>query len=259
MPNVFISYRREDTVAHAGRLYDRLAGHFGIKHVFMDIDTIKPGEDFVEVLEATVGTCDVLIALIGCEWLFVADQQGKRRLDASEDLLRREIEIALKRGVRVIPVLVQGAAMPVADQLPESISTLARRHAFQLPDVGYHRAVDELIAAVESAPDKARAEDRTSLRQPRSNARRLHLPDSKLRRNFLLYRPPKAYGWLLRYWFLWCVVASPVLLLVALSMGVTGQMDIRDSIQLGIGGVAAVPIALWLRSVTIRLERKFDH
>ena len=87
MPEIFISYRREDAVAHAGRLYDRLAGHFGAKHVFMDIDTIKPGEDFVEVLEKTVGWCDVLIALIGKQWLGVLNESGRPRLAESRGLL----------------------------------------------------------------------------------------------------------------------------------------------------------------------------
>ena len=69
MPDIFISYRREETVAYAGRLHDRLAVHFGKDHVFMDIDTIKPGDDFVEVVEKTVAACDALIALVGKQWL----------------------------------------------------------------------------------------------------------------------------------------------------------------------------------------------
>jgi TIR domain len=76
MAGVFISYRREDSGPYAGRLYDRLQAHFGKEQVFMDIDTLKPGEDFVEVLENTVASCDVLVAVIGRKWLTVKIRSG---------------------------------------------------------------------------------------------------------------------------------------------------------------------------------------
>ena len=223
MPDIFISYRREDTVAHAGRLFDRLAAHFGKEHVFMDIDTIKPGEDFVEVLEKTVGECDTFIALVGRQWLFSADEHGRRRLDLSGDYLRREVEIALDRNIRIIPVLVQGALMPGPDELPQAISGLARRQAFHLPDLGFHCAVDELIAALESVsqrpktvgPGRLVAKRSGQPRTPDANTLRIHLPDSKIRRLFLLYRPPKVYGWLLRIYFIVACVSAPVFLLTS--------------------------------------------
>ena len=266
MPDIFISYRREDAVAHAGRLYDRLASHFGSNHVFMDIDTIKPGEDFVELLEKAVGSCDVLIALIGRHWALAVDENGRRRIDVPEDFLRREIEIALRHNVRVIPVLLQGAVMPSADELPEAISSLARRHAFNLPDAGFHRAVDELMTLVTSISTdvksprakKVQAESPGDVMTPRSGVVGFHLPDSKIRRMFLLYRPPKAYGWFLRFYFIWCVLAGPIFGIVSVSFGITGGLDSGDAVGLAIAAVAAVPLALALRSLTVRLERKFQ-
>ena len=109
MPRIFISYRRDDSAAHAGRLYDRLEGHFGQENVFMDVDAIQPGLDFVEVVQEAVGSCDALIAVIGKEWQRVVDGSGRRRLENPEDLVRLEIATALSRNIRVIPVLVQGA------------------------------------------------------------------------------------------------------------------------------------------------------
>jgi len=107
MSRIFISYRRDDSGGWAGRLYDRISQHFGRDHVFMDIDTIEPGLDFVEVIEQAVGSCDALLALIGRQWLTLTDDDGQRRLDNPEDFVRLEIAAALVRNIRVIPVLVQ--------------------------------------------------------------------------------------------------------------------------------------------------------
>jgi len=99
---VFINYRREDTRHAAGRLYDRLIQRFGEDQVFMDIDQIDPGEDFVEVINRKVGTCHVAIVAIGPHWLGATDDSGKRRLDDEEDFVRMEIVAALQRNIRVI-------------------------------------------------------------------------------------------------------------------------------------------------------------
>ena len=115
---IFMSYRREDTAYPAGWLYDRLARHFARGQVFKDIDSIELGDDFVEVITTAVGSCDVLLALIGDRWLTLTGQDGRRRLDNLDDFVRLEIEAALARDVRVIPILVEGARMPRADELP---------------------------------------------------------------------------------------------------------------------------------------------
>jgi hypothetical protein len=100
---IFISYRREDSLSVAGRLYDRLSARFHQNQIFMDIDTIDVGIDFVKAIEESVASCDVLIAVIGRHWLVRSDEQGRRRLDNPEDFVRIEIATALKRSIRVIP------------------------------------------------------------------------------------------------------------------------------------------------------------
>jgi len=109
---IFISYRRKDSSASAGRVYDRLTGRFPSNRIFMDVDNIAPGVDFVKAIEKSVGSCDVLISVVGKHWLTATDEDGNRRLDNANDFIRLEIATALKRGIRVIPVLVDGASMP---------------------------------------------------------------------------------------------------------------------------------------------------
>src|SRR5215472_5327650 len=124
---IFVSYRRQDSSHLAGRLYDRLADRFGEDQVFIDVDTIEPGVDFAEEIFRAVAACTVLLAVIGPGWLTAADEGGGRRLDDPDDIVRLEIEAALARGVRVIPILVEGAVMPRRQDLPDSLGGLARR------------------------------------------------------------------------------------------------------------------------------------
>ena len=129
---IFMSYRHDDTDYHAAWLYQLLAGHFSRKQIFKDINSIELGDDFVEVITTAVESCDVLLALIGGRWLTITDQKGRRRLDDPDDFVRLEIEAALARNVRVIPILVEGAQMPRSDELPASLAKLARRQALEL-------------------------------------------------------------------------------------------------------------------------------
>jgi LCCL domain-containing protein/TIR domain-containing protein len=149
MARIFISYRRADSGASAGRLHDRLREHFGRDNIFMDIDTIEPGLDFTEAIEQTVALCDVLIALIGRQWLTSTDAAGQRRLDDPEDFVRREIATALRRNIRVIPALIQDTAMPRAVDLPDDLQPLTRRNAVELSDTHFHRDTDQLIAVLD--------------------------------------------------------------------------------------------------------------
>lgn len=151
MPGIFISYRREDSAAYAGRLYDWLSQRFGKEAIFIDIDTIQPGEDFVEVVEQKVGACDALIALIGKNWLSCVDEEGKRRLDNPDDFVHLEIATALHRNVRVIPVLLDGARMPRGQELPEPLTKLVRRNALELSYTRFHQDVERLMEALEKA------------------------------------------------------------------------------------------------------------
>lgn len=145
---MFISYRREDSSGQAGRLYDSLSEHFGPRNVFMDLDTIQPGEDFVEVIDEALKNCDCVLVVIGPRWL-LAEREGQRRLDDPADYLRIEVEHSLARAPRVIPVLVQDADMPGSRDLPEAIRGLARRNAFDLSDSRWRLDVGRLIDALE--------------------------------------------------------------------------------------------------------------
>ena len=109
---MFISYRRADSDYPAGWLFERLAEYFGRARVFKDVDSLQPDDDFAEVITAAVSSCAAFVAVIGERWLTITDLHGRRRLDNPEDLVRLEIEAALTRSVRVIPVLVNGPACP---------------------------------------------------------------------------------------------------------------------------------------------------
>jgi len=115
----------------------------------MDVDSIGPGEDFINVIETAVGKCEILIAVIGRDWLTITDETGKRRLDNPEDFNRVEIAAALNRNIRVIPVLVQDAEMPRRDQLPEALAGLSRRNAIELSDARWKYDVDRLIKVIQ--------------------------------------------------------------------------------------------------------------
>jgi formylglycine-generating enzyme required for sulfatase activity len=147
-PKIFISYRRDDSAGYALHLFDSLSARFGRDRIFMDIEQIEPGADFVQAIEGAVGSCDVLVALIGRHWLTATDGTS-RRLDDPNDFIRLEIVSALNRNVRVIPVLVQGATMPGPQDLPEEMASFSRRNAFELSDRRWKHDVDQLIAALE--------------------------------------------------------------------------------------------------------------
>jgi hypothetical protein len=146
---VFISYRRQESSGPAGRLYDRLAARFGDDRVFMDVDTIALGVDFAEVISQAVSSCEVLLAVIGPRWLAATDEDGRRRLDDPDDLVRLEIAAALERDIRVIPVLVEGAQMPRRQQLPEALVGLARRNALSVRHESFRADADRLLAEID--------------------------------------------------------------------------------------------------------------
>jgi hypothetical protein len=146
---VFISYRRGDAASPAGRLFDRLVDRFGAGRVFEDVDSIEPGDDFAEVITATVESCAVLLAVIGPRWLAAAGQDGRRRLDDPADIVRLEIEAALVRGVQVIPVLVDGAQMPRPEQLPASLGGLAGRQALELSHAHFGSDIGRLMSVLD--------------------------------------------------------------------------------------------------------------
>lgn len=149
-PKVFISYRREETAGHAGRLYDAIGARFGERNVFMDVD-LAPGIDFVEQITEAVGACDALLVVMGPTWATTLDDRGHARLADPNDFVRLELETALRRpDVRVIPLLVAGARMPDPDDLPESVRTLARRNALALSDLRWRDDVRRLVSTLDA-------------------------------------------------------------------------------------------------------------
>lgn len=149
-PNIFISYRRDDSHFQAGFIHDRLTQKFGREAVFIDVDSIPIGVDFAEYLDLQVSQCQVFIAVIGPQWIDVVDSEGNRRLENENDFVRIEIESALKRDIPVIPLLLSPARMPSRPELPESMHGLVRRNGIQIrsgPD--FNRDMERLIVGID--------------------------------------------------------------------------------------------------------------
>jgi len=153
---IFINYRRDDSPGTAGRLHDRLAQTFKRNNLFMDVDHIPAGVDFVEHLHSQVAACDVFLAVIGPNWLNAKDDRGRRRFDNPDDFVTIEIAAALARNIRVIPVLVDGARTPKADRLPDSIKPLVRRNAVEVRNTQFGRDAEALANKVREALEVAR-------------------------------------------------------------------------------------------------------
>jgi hypothetical protein len=145
---VFISYRRDESSAYAGRVHDRLEREFGGDLLFMDVDNVPLGENFVRVLTEEVARCEVLLAVMGPKWANAHDTTGKRRLDNKSDFVRVEIGAALQRGIPVIPILLDGAKIPSLDQLPEDLKELALRNALDVRHGSFHADMDRLIKSL---------------------------------------------------------------------------------------------------------------
>lgn len=143
---VFISYRRNEAVAYAGRLYDRLAAHFGKERVFLDMENIRRGADFVEAITEAAKSCAVMIALISRQWVRAAGgEQGE-----DDDFVRLEIKTALRRKIPVLPITIQGASMPRPKELPDDLAPLARINDIPLSDdARWGRDVKDLIETLE--------------------------------------------------------------------------------------------------------------
>ena len=168
--SIFISYRRQETAANAGRLYDHLSERFGEDRVFMDIDSIAIGTDFTEAIAEAVSECDILLVLIGREWSTITDSAGRRRIDNPDDYVRVEIETALKRNIRTVPVLVDGAPLPRVDDLPASLRPLTRRQALELDYANFRSQITRLIAAVDEVIEPETTADDVMTERPAAAA-----------------------------------------------------------------------------------------
>lgn len=170
MPRIFISYRRGDSAVVAGRIFDRLQAHFGRSSVFMDVDSIPYGTDFRKHLTDAVSRCDVLLAIIGGDWLKV-EADGRRRLDQPNDFVRIEIKAALNLGIRIVPILVGQTMMPLEEHLPQELHDLAYRHAAQVdPDKDFHLYMDRIIKKLDQLLAQARTSATPSAASPTSES-----------------------------------------------------------------------------------------
>jgi TIR domain len=142
---VFISYRRADSAGYAGRVMDRLDRELGRDLVFMDVDAIPLGTNFSKVLHEEVAKCSVLLAVIGPNWLDVRDEHGNRRLDDPNDFVRIEIAAALQRNIPVIPILLDGARIPKADELPEDLKELSLRNGMEIHHASFQDDMTRLV------------------------------------------------------------------------------------------------------------------
>ena len=145
---IFMSYRRDDSAGHAGRLYDRLVARFGVDDVFLDLGAIRGGTDFVRAIENAIQGCEVLIAVIGPRWL-QPQPDGRRRIDNPGDLVRFEIRTALERRIAVVPVLLEGALMPPPADLPDDIAALSRQNAVRISDDRFDYDAARLVDVVQ--------------------------------------------------------------------------------------------------------------
>ena len=245
-PMVFISYRRDDSGGHVGRLYDALSAHFGRQRLFFDIDHIAPGQDFVQVLESSLGRSSALLVVIGKRWAG-SGKIGARRIDDPGDFVRLEVARALARPeLRVIPVLIQGAKMPGPAALPEELKDLSRRNAIELSDLRWKEDVARLIGSLEStmagssAPVAAKLSD--LLARVTDLMSKVRLP---------------AWGASLPQWSKWAGMAAAVLLVAWAGIGAFGSdpSDRRDPATTAApSGLDEVP-----RGDTPRVPDRFDR
>jgi hypothetical protein len=149
---IFLSYRRDDAAAEAGRLGDRLALELGRDSIFIDVDGIPLGTNFVRRLTDEVNSCDALLALMGPKWLDACDDNGNRRINNPNDFVRIEISAALRRDIPVIPILLNGTKIPRADRLPPDLQELVVRSALDVRHQSFHSDVARLVRELKQLP-----------------------------------------------------------------------------------------------------------
>lgn len=146
---IFISYRRSDSLAATGRVYDRIVRKFGEDYVFRDADDISPGVHFDHRLKHALGICHVTLVIIGSTWLTATAEDGSRRLDDPNDYVRMEVETSLKRGVSIIPILLDGTGMPKPSELPATMRELAFHNATSVEqDHLFEQHTERLLEAI---------------------------------------------------------------------------------------------------------------
>lgn len=182
---IFISYRREDTSGESGRLKDKLEQVFGRENIFYDVETLEAGLNFDESIAKALNESKVLLAMIGPHWLKVEDSNGVKRIQKPQDWVRKEIAEALKRELRVIPVLVNGAEMPDPEDLPEDLKELSLKHAQELSSSRWSYDVGELTKVLEKLVTKIPEPEPDPRPEPKPFVPRRPQPKSWWSKNYL--------------------------------------------------------------------------
>lgn len=252
MAGIFINYRRQDTQTYANMLYDALADHYGDERVFKDVDTIEVGRPWEKAIDAAVGRSNVMLVLIGKQWL-TPDGEGHRRLDDPRDYVRKEIESGLQRDLRVIPVIVGGATMPEPEELPASIAGLADIMAYELSDPRWRVDRDELLRRLDrvmdngssATPEPSRGHDRVGPEVPTPPPAAPPAPPPEKAKG-----APVTWGWVLTG----LSVLLPFCAIVAVILGGLAVSRGRKSAGIAII-VAAVFVGLFSTSFWLEVNR----
>jgi hypothetical protein len=203
MPGVFISYRRDDSAGFAGALERELGSRIGPEHVFIDIKSIEGGTDFPVAIDEAIKSSEIVLILIGSRWLDARDAQGLRRLEKPDDFVRQEVARALQGKARVIPVLLDGAPLPAAEQLPPDLQPLTTRNALELRNSHWDEDLVRLLDHVREALYASDIQDTA---------------DKKIGKDFDPIAPRSG---MLKAWFYIALAFGVVFVVVGLSFGIT--------------------------------------
>lgn len=216
MKTVFISYRRADSAGYTRSMYNSLTQTFSDQQIFMDVDDIKAGTDFVSVLEERLENCEVLLVMIGKHWLDIRDEQGQPRLDNPQDWVRTEIATALKRNLRVIPILIEGATMPKEEALPDELKPLVRRQALMLSNYGFNYQISHIISVISELIPVEKNHTATQDNQEKPALSPSHSPSPKTDKVTRSIAKTKNIAKTLKSFFMWIGIIVFSLLMLAI-------------------------------------------
>jgi len=146
--DIFISYRRLDSATFSQWLATQLDAAYGENTTFIDTQNIRTADAWAEQIESRLNAALVLILVVGKNWLSISDEYGRRRLDLPDDWVRREIETALRTGKKIVPLLIEGAALPAREALPPSLSPLLDIQARAVDMDAIQRGISSLVKEI---------------------------------------------------------------------------------------------------------------